>query len=208
LLSGQALVCVRGERQVFSGLDFTVAPGAGLLLVGPNGSGKSSLLRMIAGLLAPAAGRLAWQGMDVNDDPQSHHGRLLFVGHHDPIKPALTVAENLTFWMRLRGIDVACGDALSALGLGQLADQPGRYLSAGQRRRLNLARLAAIPAPLWLLDEPTTALDTEAQAALAALMARHRAGGGLVVASAHGPIGLDGAATLDLGGLAADEDAA
>ncbi|MSP88691.1 MAG: heme ABC exporter ATP-binding protein CcmA [Alphaproteobacteria bacterium] len=198
MLVGQDLGCVRGERLVFGGLDLSVGPGAALVLTGPNGSGKSSLLRLLAGLLAPARGRIAWDGVPVADDPEAHRARLVFVGHHDPVKPGLTVAENLKFWMTMRDGIGDIGPALAALGLDRLADQPGRYLSAGQRRRLNLARLAAVPARLWLLDEPTAGLDSAAQAMLAALMDRHLAGGGLIVASAHGPIGLGRAATLEL----------
>jgi heme exporter protein A len=189
---------VRGERLVFSGLDLAVAPGSALVLSGPNGSGKSSLLRLLSGLLTPAQGRIVWDGAPVADDPEAHRARLTFVGHHDPIKPGLTVAENLAFWMAMRDGAGTVEPALAALGLDRLADQPGRFLSAGQRRRLNLARLAAVPTRLWLLDEPTAGLDAAAQALLAGLMNRHIARGGLIVASAHGPIGLDRAATLDL----------
>lgn len=203
MLAGQDLGCVRGERLVFAGLDLAVGSGAALVLTGPNGSGKSSLLRLLAGLLVPAQGRVTWDGAPVADDPEAHRARLAFVGHHDPIKPGLTVAENLAFWMAMRDgagptFSLTLAPALAAVGLDRLADQPGRYLSAGQRRRLNLARLAAVPARLWLLDEPATGLDIAAQALLAALMNRHLAGGGSIVASAHGPIGLERAATLDL----------
>jgi heme exporter protein A len=198
LFAGHDLACLRGERLVFAGLDFALAAGVALLLVGPNGSGKSSLLRVMAGLLAPAEGGLTWQGNAVALNPEAHRARLLFVGHHDPVKPALTVAENLAFRAGLHGAGPAIEPALDALGLGHLAGQPGRFLSAGQRRRLSLACLAAIPAALWLLDEPMTGLDAAAQAALAALMARHLAAGGMIVASAHGPIGLDYASVLDL----------
>lgn len=189
---------MRGERLVFSGVSFSLASGAALVLTGPNGSGKSSLLRLLAGLLTPAEGRVIWEGMPIADDPDSHRARLVFVGHHDPVKPGLTVAENLAFWMATREGAGEAGPALAAFGLDRLADQPGRYLSAGQRRRLNLARLAAVPAPLWLLDEPTVGLDGAAQAMLTGLMNRHLTGGGLIVASAHGPIGLERAATLEL----------
>lgn len=203
MLAGQDLGCVRGERQVFAGLDLAVALGAALVLTGPNGSGKSSLLRLLAGLLAPARGRITWDGAPVADDPEAHRARLVFVGHLDPIKPGLTVAENLAFWMATRDgagptFSLTLGSALAAVGLDRLADQPGRYLSAGQRRRLNLARLAAVPARLWLLDEPMTGLDAAAQAMLAALMNRHLAQGGLIVAATHGPIGLERAAMLEL----------
>lgn len=201
--SGHALACIRSERVVFAGLEFEVKAGGALLLIGPNGSGKSSLLRVMAGLLAPAAGRLSWGGGDVADDRDAHGARLHYVGHHDAVKPVLSVAENVRFWADLRG--GVPGDAatrvtaaLDAFAIGHLAHIPGRFLSAGQRRRVNLARILAAPAPLWLLDEPTTALDRATIAALERLIAAHRAAGGMVIASTHSDIGLDGAETLSL----------
>lgn len=203
VFSGHALACIRSERVVFAGLNFEVEAGDALLLVGPNGSGKSSLLRLMAGLLAPAAGHLAWRGEDVAGNRDAHGERLHYVGHHDAVKPVLNVAENVRFWADLRG--EAPGDAatrvsgaLDAFAIGHLAHIPGRFLSAGQRRRVNLARILAAPAPLWLLDEPTTALDRDTIAALERLIAAHRAAGGMVVASTHADIALDGAETLNL----------
>jgi heme exporter protein A len=190
------LACVRGGREVFSGLSFAVAGGEALLVSGPNGAGKSSLLRLIAGLVRPAGGRLALDGGDpeLTIGEQAH-----YLGHQDALKPSLSVAENLGFWARfLGGKEAALGPALDTVGLGRIAGLPAAYLSAGQRRRLSIARLIAVERPIWLLDEPTSALDTAAQAALAALMARHRAGGGLVLAAVHGPIGLEDAAELRL----------
>lgn len=197
---GHDLICVRGERPVFSGLGFDVESGGALLLVGPNGSGKSSLLRLMAGLLAPAAGRLLWNGEPVAADREAHGGRLHYVGHLDAVKPVLSVRENVGFWADLRpgGAAAAVDGALAAFGVGHLAAVPGRFLSAGQRRRVNLARILAAPAPLWLLDEPTTALDRAAVAALEAAIARHRQGGGMVVAATHTPLSLGAARTLDL----------
>jgi len=199
--TGRDLTCVRGERRVFMGLDFVLGPGGALKLIGPNGSGKSSLLRLMAGLLAPAAGLLAWDGTAVAEDPEGHNGRLHYVGHLDAVKPVLTVAENLRFWAGIRAADdvaAAVAGALEVFGVGHLADVPGRYLSAGQKRRVNLARIVATPTRLWLLDEPTTALDSAATAALEAAMTRHRAGGGMVVVSTHAAIALEDAAVLDL----------
>lgn len=194
LFAGHDLACRRGERLVFSRLSFRVAAGETLLLRGPNGSGKSSLLRCMAGLLAPVAGAQTWDDQPLMLDPDAHRGRLRYLGHQDAVKPALTVLENLALWQQLHGLrDVAAiGHALAALGLDRLAELPARLLSAGQRRRVALARLLAAPAPLWLLDEPTTALDDDGVARFARMVGDHRAGGGLVVLSSHGDPGVAG----------------
>ena len=198
--TGTGLACRRGERMVFGGLDFRLGPSEALVLRGPNGSGKSSLLRVMAGLVRLFAGRLAWDGASVDDDREAHAGRLHFLGHLDGVKAALTVGENLRFWSQLRGASgaAAVGEALDTLGLGPLADAPARYLSAGQRRRLALARLVAAPAALWLLDEPTNGLDDASLAAFEAMLARHRAGGGMVALATHAAIALPGACELRL----------
>jgi heme exporter protein A len=199
--TGEQLACVRGERPIFAGLSFALAAGDALVLAGDNGSGKSSLLRMMAGLLAPAAGRLAWDGNDIAADPAAHRTRLHYLGHADAVKPTLTVAENAAFWGRFRGDGgsaAAVAAALDAFGIARLADLPGRFLSAGQRRRTALARLVVSAAPLWLLDEPKTALDAAAAAALDAAIAGHRRGGGMVVMAQHGLDPLPGAAVMSL----------
>lgn len=196
----QHLVCVRGERPVFGGVDFRVVSGQALLLKGPNGSGKSSLMRILAGLLSPAGGALTWAGEPVFDALDEHRQRLHYVGHMDGIKPAATVAEHVAFWAHLRGADQPDADALSKVGLEGLADVPGRFLSAGQRRRVSLARLVATPAPLWLLDEPTVTLDVEATARLEALIAAHRETGGIVVVATHTDIKMEDATLLDMAG--------
>lgn len=198
--TGTDLACLRGDRLVFRGVGFTLAGGGALLLQGPNGSGKSSLMRLMAGLGTPAEGKIAWDGQPVDDDPDAHRARLHYVGHLDAVKPTLTVAENVTFHAAVRGAHTAIDDALDAFGLTVLADQPGRFLSQGQRRRTALARLLASPAELWLLDEPTLGLDVASVARLASAIARHRAGGGRVVLATHIPIDLPGAAVLELGG--------
>jgi len=194
LFAGHGLACRRGERLVFAGLSFRVAAGDVLLLRGPNGSGKSSLLRCMAGLLAPVAGAQTWDERPIALDPEAHRGRLRYVGHQDAVKPALTVLENLALWQQLHGVSdsAALRRALTALGLDPLAELPARLLSAGQRRRVALARLLATPAPLWLLDEPTTALDDEGVGRFARMAGDHRAGGGLVVLSSHGDPGVHG----------------
>jgi heme exporter protein A len=191
------LVCERGGRQVFAGVSFAVSAGEALVVTGRNGAGKSSLLRVIAGLLRPAGGRIAMSG---GDDEASVAERAHYLGHLDAVKPSLSVGENLAFWTAYLGAPPAVPilPALQAVDLAALADLPAAYLSAGQRRRLSIARLLAAPRPLWLLDEPTTALDTVSQDRLAGLMRSHRAGGGIIVAAAHGPIGLDDARELKM----------
>lgn len=206
---GEGLACVRGERLVFIGLDYNLGPGDAVLLVGPNGSGKSSLLRLMAGLARPAAGRVLWDDFAAGDDTGRHFARLHYVGDRDAVKPHLSVAENLAVWAGLRGggrHDVAA--ALDKFGLGRLGDFAARFLSAGQRRRLALARIVATPAALWLLDEPTVALDRESVAALMAAIAAHRAGGGIAVIATNVAFALDGAGTLELARYAPDHDAA
>ena len=199
-LEGGGLVCIRGGREVFAGLDFSVSSGEALLVTGRNGAGKSTLLRLIAGLVRLAGGRLAVTG---GDPEQTIAEQAHYLGHLDALKPSLTVGENLRFWAAYLGAANPAGGvidaALVAVGLDALADLPAAYLSAGQRRRLSIARLLAVKQPIWLLDEPTSALDRDAQDTLAALMREHIAGGGIIVAATHGPIGLDRARELQLG---------
>jgi heme exporter protein A len=195
VIEAQALAAFRGERLVFRDLSFRVQRGGALVLAGPNGSGKSTLLRLLAGLVRPAAGTLLWDGADALADLPEHAQRLAYVGHLDAVKPGLTVAENLSFAAR----GSAVGSALEAMGLAPLAGLPGRMLSAGQKRRLALCRLALSTAPLWLLDEPTLGLDTAAVERFGSLLARHRAEGGIVVAATHLPLPMPGAGELRLG---------
>jgi heme exporter protein A len=195
-LEANGLACVRGGREVFAGLGFSVGAGEALLVTGRNGAGKSSLLRVVAGLVRAAAGRLALLDADPDQTiPEQAH----YLGHQDALKPSLTIIENLSFWGRYLGGAEPVESTLAAVGLSALAGLPAAYLSAGQRRRLSIARLLTARRPLWLLDEPTTALDREAQDTLAGLMRQHLASGGIIVAAAHGPIGLDGAKELRLG---------
>lgn len=191
MFHGLDMAAIRGERLVFAGVNFTLAPGEALLLVGPNGSGKSTLLRILAGLGRLAGGRLLWRDEDALADRTTHAGRVAYLGHQDAVKPGLTVAENLQLW----------GDpkpGLAAMDLERLVDLPGRMLSAGQKRRLALARLAINPAPIWLLDEPTLGLDTASVARLGTILADHRARGGMVVAATHLPLPLPHARELAL----------
>ena len=187
-LSGSGLRCVRGSRELFSGLDFDLRAGEALAVTGANGAGKTSLLRLIAGLLAAAGGSVELNGGDADQTlaEQAH-----YLGHRDALKSALSVTENLSFWIDFLGPGaMETGPALAAVGLDHVAHLPAAYLSAGQRRRLSIGRLLAVPRPLWLLDEPTTALDGAGQALFAGLMTDHLRQGGLIVAATHAPLGI------------------
>ena len=187
-LSGSGIRCVRGGREVFSGLDFEAASGEALAVTGANGSGKTSLLRMIAGVLAIADGSIELKGGEAELTlPEQTH----YLGHRDALKPALSVLENLAFWRDfLGGEALDAKESLAAVGLDHAAHLPAAYLSAGQRRRLSIARLLAVRRPIWLLDEPTNALDAAGQSMFAGLMGEHLARGGLIVAATHAPLGI------------------
>lgn len=197
-LSGCGVTCVRGGREVFSGLDFEAASGEAVAVVGRNGSGKTSLLRLIAGLLIPAGGKIALDGGDAELPlPEQCH----YLGHRDALKPALSVAENLAFWADfLGGERFDAADSLATVGLDHAAHLPAAFLSAGQRRRLSLARLLTVRRPVWLLDEPTTALDVAGQDMFGGLMREHLSRGGLIVAATHAPLGID-SRELRIGGM-------
>ena len=196
MLEADSLAAFRGERLVFRDLSFTVLAGGALVLAGPNGSGKSTLLRLLAGLGRAAAGRLLWSGEDALADRTAHAARVTYVGHLDAVKPGLTVTENLRFTARLSGGHVEA--ALRQLGLETLAELPARMLSAGQKRRLALARLVLSATPIWLLDEPTLGLDVASVDRFGTVLAAHRARGGLIVAATHLPLPLPGSAELRL----------
>ncbi|MEI7790020.1 MAG: heme ABC exporter ATP-binding protein CcmA [Alphaproteobacteria bacterium] len=189
-LTAERLACARGDRKLFENLSFRVRAGQALAVEGANGSGKTSLLRLIAGFLPPAAGRLIVQDASGDSDDAEERGKKIgWLGHHDGLKPQLTVQEQLTFWAALYRGTVNTG-ALAQVGLARQADLPCRYLSAGQKRRLALARLLMSNRPLWLLDEPFAALDTAGQALMAQLMALHCGQGGIIIAATHDPLGL------------------
>jgi heme exporter protein A len=194
VLRADGLTAIRGERLVFEDVSFALPAGGALILSGSNGSGKSTLLRLLAGLVRADAGRLLWNDTDALADRTLHGARVALLGHLDALKPGLTAAENLAFAATLSGRPVA--EALAALGLGELAELPARMLSAGQKRRLALARVSLSAAPLWLLDEPTIGLDDMAVERLGALLARHRNAGGMIVAATHVALPLQGAETL------------
>jgi heme exporter protein A len=182
---------------VFSGLDFEASAGEALAVTGPNGSGKTSLLRLIAGLLTISGGSIDLAGgkSELTLPEQAH-----YLGHRDALKPALSVLENLAFWRDfLDGEVFDAGTSLAAVGLGHAAHLPAAYLSAGQRRRLSLARLLAVRRPIWLLDEPANALDAAGQGLFVELMSAHLGRGGLIIAATHAPLGL-AARELRIGG--------
>ena len=198
-LYGENLECERGGRQVFDGLEFSVKSGEMLILRGPNGAGKTSLLRMIAGLNEPMQGILRFSGGESEEDftRQCH-----FIAHQEAFKPALTVEENLQFWADFFG----GGDierALEAFSMERLASFSAALLSAGQKRRLALGRLVLTHRPIWLLDEPTVGLDAKSVGQLQKLMRAHLDNDGIIVATTHIDLGMDGARVFDFGKLEA-----
>ena len=200
-LTVDGLAAERGGRPVFADLCFVARGGEALGVVGRNGAGKSTLLRALAGLLAPAAGTVALDPPDAEDPDTPLAERAHYLGHLDALKPALTPLDHLGTVAALLGGGTAAAtpeEALDRVALGHAADLPCGYLSAGQRRRVALARLLVATRPLWLLDEPTTALDIASQGVLAGMMRDHLAGGGLIVAATHGALGLDGLRELRL----------
>ncbi len=196
-LRGRGVRCVRGGREVFSGLDFEAGAGEALAVTGPNGAGKTSLLRLIAGLLTVADGSIVFEGGETELTlPEQAH----YLGHRDALKPALSVEENLSFWRDFFGGEIFdTRESLAQVGLDHATHLPAAYLSAGQRRRLSIARLLAARRPIWLLDEPTSALDAAGQDLFARLMGDHLARGGLIIAATHAPLGIP-AKELRIGG--------
>jgi heme exporter protein A len=213
-LIAENLACVRGDKRLFESLSFRVRAGQALAVEGANGAGKTSLLRLLAGFLSPVAGRVLVKTGTSESDDAEERGRLVgWLGHLDGLKPQLTVLEQLSFFARLyrsplrpslarepatgtspasatRGGEAGLISVLETVGLTRQADLPCRYLSAGQRRRLALARLVTSNRPLWLLDEPFAALDAAGQGLVAQLMLRHCGSGGIIIAATHDPLGL------------------
>lgn len=190
MLHVSGLECRRGARALFSDLTFTIHPGELLHIQGVNGSGKTSLLRILAGLSQQDAGEARWNDVDIRESREDYASSLLYLGHQPAVKDDLTVAENLSVSSRLAGLEPspnALSQALDVVGLGKRTSLPARVLSQGQRRRLALARLWLDQRPLWVLDEPYTALDVHAAALLEQRLEEHLAEGGLVVLTTHQP---------------------
>jgi len=197
-LTAEKLALTRGDRPLFDGLNFRVSAGQALAVEGANGAGKTSLLRLIAGLLHLSEGSIALEGGEAELTlPEQAH----YLGHRDALKPALSVIENLSFGSDFLGGEA--GDAAQSLvrvGLGHATHLPAAFLSAGQRRRISLARLVCVQRPIWLLDEPTSALDAAGQDVVTGLMREHLAGGGMIIAATHAPLGI-AARELRIGGV-------
>jgi len=195
-LSVKNLSCQRGGRTIFSELSLEIAAGEAVLLRGPNGAGKSTLLRVIAGLIPAQAGEISLHGtgFSARDDFQ---GQVTYAGHLDAIKPQLTVAENLHFWAQLFEADTLA-QTMKDFRLDEIADRPAHACSAGQKRRLGLARIAVTSRPLWLLDEPTVSLDTETTARFAATINAHCAKGGMAFIATHIDLGLKTPRTFEM----------
>lgn len=201
MLSVHGLTCVRGERRLFAGLDFEVGAGEWVHVRGENGAGKTSLLRMLVGLMPAADGDIRWRGESAGSLGEDFRRELLFLGHHGAVKEELTALENLQLASRLDGGELPDREALAALhrfGLKGREELPVRFLSAGQKRRVLLARLVTRKASLWVLDEPFTALDVKAVDMLSALIGEHLAGGGIAVLTSHQSMPIPGGKVVQL----------
>lgn len=198
-LSARGLACMRGERMLFSGLDLDLKPGEFVELTGPNGSGKSTLLRALSGLGQLFAGTVSWRGDSIADDPDTYRRNLVYSAHLDGLKSVLTAGENLKLFAELRGVrDTDPADALAHFDLSELINLPVGFMSAGQRRRVALARLKMVDAPVWLLDEPLTALDVATVDRVGQIIADHCAAGGMVMAATHATVPGIAARAFDL----------
>ena len=188
MLVAEGLAAQRGDALLFEGLDFALRPGAALFVGGPNGSGKTTLLRIVAGLTRALRGTLSWDGAQVGPFEAVLRGAALFIGHATALKEELTAEENLASLAALHGVPVdapALSDALAAWSLARQRKLPARVLSQGQRRRIGLARLRLVPRPLWILDEPMTALDAAGAEALRSIIGDHLARGGMALIATH-----------------------
>lgn len=208
ILTLQQLACERDQRLLFSHLDCNCEAGSVLQVLGANGTGKTTLLRTLAGLMTPVAGKIAWRGRGIHSAPD-YRGQLLFLGHQTPIKGLLNPRENLHWLARLHQHALECttdrvDHALASVGLAGYESVPCQQLSAGQRRRVLLAQLYLSEASLWILDEPFTAIDRRGVADLEALIEQHRRAGGIAVLTSHQAVSIANALTLDLANFPPD----
>jgi heme exporter protein A len=200
-LEARALTCIRGDRELFSSLNLQVFAGQCLHVRGENGVGKTSLLRLLTGLTSPESGEVLWSGRSIKKEVSDYHGQLLFLGHRDALKEDLSAIENLRLYAAIDGVDLSEQDAFASLlrfGLKGREDLPVNCLSAGQKKRVLMARMLTRRAQVWILDEPFNALDTHAVQELQELIAEHLQGNGLVVLTSHQPLAIPGLRVLDL----------
>jgi heme exporter protein A len=196
-LVAENLSCIRQERIIFSDVSFSLEPHKALWVQGRNGAGKSSLLRIVAQLLKAANGQVFWQGQCTSQEPDQYLKSFEYIGHQDALKSSLTPRENLNFWAQYRGAD-AVDTAIQSLELTEIADYPVRVLSAGQKKRSNLARLIACPAPLWVLDEPISSLDVHYIDLFRTLLQDHLSKGGMAMLATHQDLNIPAIDSLDL----------
>lgn len=203
-LVAENLAVDRGERRIFEGLSFVVPAGTALVVTGPNGAGKSTLIKAIAGFLAQAEGSIRLEGLtgEAAERPLAEHCH--YLAHDNALKSQLTVNENLAFWRHFLGAPLASvGDALERVGLPGIGELPAGYLSAGQKRRVAIARLLVTHRPVWLVDEPTAALDKASEKRFGELASEHVGAGGILVAATHQALGLKAHESLDMSAFAA-----
>ena len=201
-LSAMNVSVERGGRRVVEGISFALWPGEALVITGPNGAGKSTLLRCLAGLLPHASGTIKRPSSDPDSEDENANTLIHYVGHAESLKASLTAVENLEFWSAMLGTQakgLTPEEALKRFGLNHIADLPASYLSAGQKRRVSLARLLVARRMLWLLDEPLTALDVGSQKVLTQLMDEHLQAGGMIIAATHAPLDLKNIREMQLG---------
>lgn len=201
ILEARAITCVRGDRELFSRLDLQVSAGECLHIRGENGVGKTSLLRLLTGLAPPESGEVLWNGVPIKKESSEYHSKLLFLGHRDALKEDLTALENLRMYAAIDGIDLSDVEAFSTLwrfGLKGREDLPVNCLSAGQKKRVLMARMLTRRAQVWILDEPFNALDTQAVLELQSLIGQHLEGNGLVVLTSHQPLAISNLRVFDL----------
>jgi len=201
ILEARAITCVRGDRELFSRLDLQVSAGECLHIRGENGVGKTSLLRLLTGLAPPESGEVLWNGVPIKKESSEYHSKLLFLGHRDALKEDLTALENLRMYAAIDGIDLSDVEAFSTLwrfGLKGREDLPVNCLSAGQKKRVLMARMLTRRAQVWILDEPFNALDTQAVRELQSLIGQHLEGNGLVVLTSHQPLAISNLRVFDL----------